>query len=72
MSRSKDPDPFAIRAKIADMLDSDAGNGNWHDFVGAHVKLARLLTKEVGRDAALKIMRKIADRQGLHGMNGMT
>ena len=65
LATDRDMTPVAI----ADMLDHDAENGNWHAFVGCHVKLAQLLTREVGKSTAARIMRRIVDMDGLHGMN---
>lgn len=55
--------------ELSDVLDRDAENKNNHDFVGCHFNLAMLLENQVGNSEATKIMRKIVDAGGLHGMN---
>lgn len=52
----------------ADYCDTQAESRNDHDYVGAHRILAALLYKEVGREAATRIMAKIRRRGGLDGM----
>ena len=54
--------------KLAQTLDLDAENCNSHDYVCAHRGLASLLFREVGREHATRIMRRLAGYRGLHGM----
>ncbi len=60
----------ATLEELADMCDHDAEASNRHSFVGNHRLLAALLYRYVGRQQAGVIMRDIAERGGLHGMNG--
>lgn len=53
--READVSDITIDA-MAEMLDQDAENGNNHDFVGCHAKLAK------------ELMRDLCDVGGLHGM----
>jgi hypothetical protein len=57
---------------MADRLDDEAECDNFHDFVGTHRLLAALLHRELGREAATKIFRKIARMHGLQGMVGLS
>ena len=56
---------------MAECLDHDAENRNAHDFACSHLGLAALLIQEVGREAATKLMRRLAGYGGLHGMTGV-
>lgn len=56
---------------MADFLDQDAENINAHDFVGAHRGLAALLYQEVGRTKATRVLRRLVNYRGLHGMVGV-
>ena len=56
---------------MADCLDRDATSRNAHEFANCHLGLSILLMQEVGRDAATKIMRRLAGYGGLHGMTGV-
>jgi hypothetical protein len=58
-------------ALVADYLDQRAEDVNAHDFVGAHRALAVLLRKTVGGGAAAKVMRKLLEFEGLHGLTGV-
>lgn len=53
---------------VGEMCDQDAENGNRHDFVGVHRKLFKMLAKQVNGPSLHRIMRKIVDAGGLHGM----
>jgi hypothetical protein len=53
---------------LASMLDQEAENVNFHDFVGVHQNLAKLLLDEVDEDDATEIMRQISNHGGLHKM----
>lgn len=56
---------------MAQMLDLDAESCNAHDFCGSHVSLAQLIRQELGDPAAFKIMRRLCNYRGLHGMEGV-
>jgi hypothetical protein len=60
----------ATLEELVGLCDQDAESVNAHDFCGAHRVLGGLLYRETGREAATKLMREIALRGGLHGMNG--
>lgn len=53
------------------LCDQDAGNVNAHDYCGVHRLLGAVLIRDLGRTAATTVMRNIAYRRGLHGMNGL-
>lgn len=64
----------AIKAtleELVELCDRDAENINAHDFVGCHRLLGRVLFERAGRHTATQIMRFIAERRGLHGLNGV-
>ncbi len=57
--------------ELAELCDHDAENCNRHDFCGVHRKLARMMLETgFNREGARLLMRDIAERGGLHGMNG--
>lgn len=55
---------------MADMLDHDAENGNHHDFVGCHAKLAKMFLARCRCKPVIakELMRDLCDVGGLHGM----
>lgn len=55
---------------LADMLDLHAENCNAHDFVPLHGAMAVILLQECGRKTATRVMRRLANYAGLHGMMG--
>ncbi len=58
--------------EIAELCDQDAENKNRHDFCGVHAKLAQLMLKTGFNEEAVRLlMRDIAERGGLHGLNGL-
>lgn len=57
--------------RMADMLDMAAEDCNAHEFVNAHHALAVILHQEVGRNDATRIMRRIVNYEGLHGLVGV-
>lgn len=66
------PSADAARAEdLADLCDQEAEGANVHDFCGVHRLLAALLHEHVGREKATAILRDIAERGGLHAMNGV-
>lgn len=65
--READPRELTIDA-MAEMLDYDAENGNYHDFVGCHAKLAKLFSARCKPFVAKELMRDLCDVGGLHGM----
>lgn len=56
---------------LVGLCDRDAENVNAHDFVGSHRLLGGLLFRDLGRKLATKIMLRIAERRGQHGMGGL-
>jgi hypothetical protein len=54
---------------LAEEMDQDAENINAHDFVGCHESLATLACDTIGKQAALKLFRKLGEERGLHGLN---
>lgn len=56
--------------ELADLCDRHAGNRNNHEFVGAHRILAAILHQQLGRDAATKVMRAVAEYGGLDYASG--
>ena len=68
----RDPMPEEVTAEaLADMMDRNAEGCNAHDFVCSHRGLAQVLGQEVGREAATRILRRLADYEGLYGMVGV-
>jgi hypothetical protein len=61
----------ATLEELVQLCDQDAESVNAHDFCGAHRVLGGLLYRETGRANATNLMREIALRRGLHGMNGV-
>lgn len=64
----------AAKATLEDLVelcDQDAESINAHDYCGAHRLLGAVLYRQLGRAKATKVMREIAERRGLHGMNGI-
>lgn len=66
-SREADVSDITIDA-MAQMLDQDAENGNYHDFVGCHAKLAKIFSDRCKPIVAKELMRDLCDVGGLHGM----
>ena len=66
-----DMDPKPIAEEYAWMCDMKAEGRNAHDFVQVHMLLTGLIVKAIGRETATIIMREIAERGGLDGMNGI-
>lgn len=56
---------------LADMLDRHAENCNAHDFCGCHRGLGAILKQELPNKTALRVMRRLANYEGLHGMCGV-
>jgi len=56
---------------LAEMCDQDAENKNRHDFCGAHKALAKFLRETLPIKTVEKVMYELAERGGLHGMNGL-
>ena len=63
--------PSMTLEMLADFCDQKAESCNAHEYVGAHRALAALLYRECQRVKATEIMRMIAERGGLNGMNGV-
>jgi hypothetical protein len=61
----------ATLEELVELCDQDAESVNAHDFCGAHRLLAAVLYRNLGRATATDVMRDIAYRRGLHGMNGL-
>lgn len=61
----------ATLEQLVSLCDQDAENVNAHDYCGAHRLLGSLLIHKLGRKSATEIMLDIANRRGLHGMNGL-
>lgn len=61
----------ATLEELVGLCDHDAESVNAHDFCGSHRVLGGLLYRQTGRETATKLMREIALRGGLHGMNGV-
>jgi hypothetical protein len=57
-------------AELAQFLDSEAENANYHELVGAYSGLAILLVGLVQVEAAGKIMWIIAQLNGFEGLDG--
>jgi len=56
---------------MAEDMDEDAEQINAHDLVGLHSALAVLLVQEVGAEAARRVIRRLWDYHGFHGMFGV-
>lgn len=68
--RKADPKDCTLEA-MAQLLDERAENCNAHDFVCCHRGLAAVLFQVLGREAATKVMRRLVNYDGLHGMIGV-
>lgn len=55
---------------MAGMLDLHAEECNAHEFVCVHRGLAVILAQELGIETARRVMRRIVNYAGLHGMMG--
>lgn len=64
------PEEMTLEA-MTQMLDLCAEDCNAHDFVCVHRGLAAILMQEIGREAATKVMRRLVNYQGLHGLVGV-
>ena len=56
---------------LASYLDQDAENINAHDYCGAHRRLAALLHQMIGHTRTWKVLWKLVEYRGLHGMVGV-
>ena len=54
--------------ELAELLDRDYENKNFHDFVGAHVGLSKLIGKVIGGDVVKTVIVQIAQLGGLAGL----
>lgn len=71
-NQEREPNPEEVTAEaLAHMMDFNAENCNAHDFVGIHRGLAQILAQELGRDAATRVLRRLANYEGLYGMVGV-
>jgi len=52
--------------RVAELLDQHAEAINFHDFVGAHAKMAKIIEESVGKDGARKVFLKLLEIGGLH------
>lgn len=59
----------ATASQLAELCDQACENANYHDFVGAHEKLAKLIDDAAGPDASRKVLLAIAEAGGLHEIN---
>ena len=53
---------------VAEYLDQQCENRNYHDFCGVHAALAKLLREKVGKEHAAAILRAILHKGGLDKM----
>ena len=69
--RPASPDEITIDA-LCDVMDQDAENINAHAFAGVHRRLATLMTETLGLDPDMvrHVYIALAERQGLHGLDG--
>lgn len=67
--REPRPEEITLEA-LTDLMDLKAESCNAHAFVCVHRGLAAILFREVGRDAATRIMRRLVNYSGLHGLVG--
>lgn len=65
MTSEGTPADDATLEDIAAFCDMEAESANRHGMVGVHLWLALYLQREVGREAATRILREIAERGGL-------
>jgi len=70
--QEREPLPEDVTAEaLAHLMDHNAEQCNAHDFVCAHRGLAQILAQEVGREAATRILRRLVNYEGLHGLVGV-
>lgn len=55
--------------ELAEYLDSAAENENYHSLVGMHGWLAKAIAKFGGEEAAIRVLRLIAECDGLIGID---
>jgi len=67
--REPRPEEITLEA-LTQLMDENAERCNAHNFVCVHRGLAAILFREVGRKAATKIMRRLVNYGGLHGLIG--
>ena len=58
--------------RLANNMDYSCESANSHDFVITHRALAVLMTKSLGLQPTLRVMRKIRKEGGRHGLSGLT
>lgn len=56
---------------VANFLDQHAESCNAHDYVPAHRAIAAVMLSEIGREAATRVMIRLAEFGGLAGIMGM-
>jgi hypothetical protein len=64
-----DFESFDLR-ELTFCLDAECENRNNHDFAGAHVALAAMLVKDVGKTVARRVLWQIMEHGGLDAMSG--